>query len=139
MDMSFSSKIKAMKNLLEIFFSVYFMIVYVSMPALMRDPLTPPPPSSHLSPKHSYYVYCEGHIYPWITSNMRITNIHQGPISPTFYAQLFTHPDPKSAKNTVKLSSFFALLGSAHVKAVHKMLVKSTPERVCVSNIHQSK
>jgi len=36
------------------------------------------------------------------------------------------HPDPKSPKNTVKPSVFFALLGSAHVKAEHKMLVKST-------------
>jgi len=120
-------------------FSVYFMIVYVSMPALMRDPLTPPPPSSHLSPKHSYYVYCEGHIYPWITSNMRITNIHQGPISPTFYGKLFHADIPNSQKIQSSCQSFFALLRSAHIKSVHKMLVKLTPERVCVSNIHQSK
>ena len=35
--------------------------------------------------------------------------------------------DPKSAKKTVKLSSFIALLGSAGVKAARRMLVKSTP------------
>ncbi len=37
-------------------------------------------------------------------------------------------PDPKSIKNTVKPSVFFALLGSARIKATHKMLVKLTPE-----------
>jgi len=36
---------------------------------------------------------------------------------------------PKSTKNTVKPSVFFSLLGSARVKAVHKMLVKLTPDR----------
>jgi hypothetical protein len=36
-------------------------------------------------------------------------------------------PDLKSAKNAVKPSVFYALLRSAHVKAAHKMLVKSTP------------
>jgi len=35
--------------------------------------------------------------------------------------------DAKSAKNAVKLSVFFALLESAHVKAAHKMLMKLTP------------
>ncbi len=39
----------------------------------------------------------------------------------------FIRPNPKGAKNTDKPSVFFALLGSAHVKAVCKMLVKSTP------------
>jgi len=39
----------------------------------------------------------------------------------------FTCPDLNSTNNTVKQSVFFALLGSARVKAVHKMLVKSTP------------
>ena len=39
----------------------------------------------------------------------------------------FALVDPKSAKKTVKLSSFFALLGSAHVKAARRMLVKLTP------------
>ena len=32
--------------------------------------------------------------------------------------------DPKRAKKTVKLSSFFALLGSGSVKAAHRTLVK---------------
>jgi hypothetical protein len=39
----------------------------------------------------------------------------------------FTHADPKSAKNTVNPSAFFVLLGSELVKALHKMLVNSTP------------
>jgi len=34
--------------------------------------------------------------------------------------------DPKSVKKTDSLTVFFELLGSAHVKASHKMLVKST-------------
>ena len=43
----------------------------------------------------------------------------------------FTRADPKSTKKTVKLSSFFALLGSARVKAARKMLVKLTTPRRC--------
>jgi hypothetical protein len=39
----------------------------------------------------------------------------------------FTCADPKRAKNKVKTSAFIALLGSACVKTVPKMLVKSTP------------
>ena len=39
----------------------------------------------------------------------------------------FTLADPKSAKKTVKSSSCFTLLGSASVKAAHRMLVKLTP------------
>ena len=35
--------------------------------------------------------------------------------------------DPKSAKKTVKLSRFFALLGSASVKAARRTLVKLNP------------
>jgi len=38
----------------------------------------------------------------------------------------FTCADPKSAKKTVKLNSFIALLVSAHVKAACKTLVKLT-------------
>jgi len=38
----------------------------------------------------------------------------------------FLHTDPKSAKNTVKQSVFFALLGSPNAKAAHKMLMKLT-------------
>jgi len=40
----------------------------------------------------------------------------------------YTHADPKSAKKTVKLSVFFALLGSAGVKAACEMLMKLTPD-----------
>jgi len=36
----------------------------------------------------------------------------------------FMHADPKSAKNTVKLSVFLALSKSEHVKAARKMLMK---------------
>ena len=39
----------------------------------------------------------------------------------------FRCADPKSTKKTVKLSSFFALLGSAPAKAAHRMWVKLTP------------
>jgi len=39
----------------------------------------------------------------------------------------FTQADPKSAKNTVRLSVLFALLGSVPLKASHKMLMKLTP------------
>ena len=39
----------------------------------------------------------------------------------------FTCTDPKSAKKTVKSSSFFALSGSSIVKAALRMLVKLTP------------
>ncbi len=35
--------------------------------------------------------------------------------------------DPKSAKNIVKLSVFFAILGAVQVKAARKMLLKLTP------------
>jgi len=38
----------------------------------------------------------------------------------------FTLKDPKSAKKTDYLTVFFALLGSASVKASRKMLVKLT-------------
>jgi len=49
-------------------------------------------------------------------------------ILPTFYAQLSGAKIPKVAKDSVDLSVFFALLGSARIKAAHEMLVKSTPE-----------
>jgi len=51
-------------------------------------------------------------------SGVNFTNILQA---------AFTQADPKSAKNTVKPSVFFALLGFERVKAACKMLVKSTP------------
>ena len=38
----------------------------------------------------------------------------------------FMHADTKSAKKTVKLSSFFALLGSVSLKAARRTLVKLT-------------
>ena len=41
----------------------------------------------------------------------------------------FALVDPKSAKKTVKLSSFFALLGSTSVKAARRTLVKLNPGR----------
>ena len=41
----------------------------------------------------------------------------------------FRHADPKSAKKTVRLSSFFALLGSGRIKAARRTLVKLTPAR----------
>jgi hypothetical protein len=47
-----------------------------------------------------------------------------GSISPTFNMQ-FLHV--KQKKNTVKLSVFFALLGPLRLKALRKILVKSTP------------
>jgi hypothetical protein len=42
----------------------------------------------------------------------------------------FSFVDPESVKNTVQLSHqyLFTLLGSAHVKAVHRMLMKLSPE-----------
>ena len=46
-------------------------------------------------------------------------------ISPTFYEQLLRPQIPR-AQMTVKLSSFFALLGSSRVKAARWMLVKLT-------------
>jgi hypothetical protein len=38
----------------------------------------------------------------------------------------FTLQDPESAKKTVKLSVFFALLGSARAKATRRTLMKLT-------------
>jgi len=40
--------------------------------------------------------------------------------------EAFAHRDPKSEKRTDDLTVIFALLGSAHVKASLKLLVKST-------------
>jgi len=40
----------------------------------------------------------------------------------------FTHANPNSAKRYWQCDCVFALLGSAHVKALHRMLMKSTPE-----------
>jgi len=41
----------------------------------------------------------------------------------------FACADPKSAKKTYNLTVFFAILGSAHVKAACKMLMKLIPGR----------
>jgi hypothetical protein len=59
------------------------------------------------------------HIFEFETSEVNFTNILR---------EDFTRADPKSAKNTYKLSVFFALLGSACVKAALKMLVTLTPD-----------
>jgi len=39
------------------------------------------------------------------------------------------HADPENAKKIVKLLVFFALLGSAHVKAARRTLMKLTPRQ----------
>jgi len=54
-----------------------------------------------------------------IKSSINFTNI---------LLEAFTSTDPKRAKKTDGLTVFFALLGPAHVKAAHKILVKSTPD-----------
>jgi len=69
-----------------------------------------------------HLTFCTISLQSW--QNLR-DQFHQY-FSPGFYA----HRSPKSAKNTVKLSVFFALLGSLHVKALHKMLVKSTLDSI---------
>ncbi len=50
-----------------------------------------------------------------LTKGVNLTNILQA---------AFTRADPESAKNTVKLSVFFALLESASTNAARKMLMK---------------
>jgi len=60
-------------------------------------------------------------------------NVDLGSISPTLYEQLLDAQIPKGQKKTVKLSSFFALLGSAPIKAACRMLVKLTPNYLCIS------
>jgi len=49
---------------------------------------------------------------------------HQGSISPTFHEQLLLSNIPNAQKDTVKLSVFFALLGSARPKGMCKMMMK---------------
>jgi len=49
-------------------------------------------------------------------------------ISPKILQESFTCPVPKSAIKTDGFTVFFALLGSARVKAFRKMLVKSSPD-----------
>jgi len=43
----------------------------------------------------------------------------------------FAYKDPESAKNSVKLSVFFGLSGSARAKAVPRTLMKLTPFETC--------
>jgi len=45
-----------------------------------------------------------------------------------FYEQHLRSQIPKAQKDNDDLNYFFALLGSAHVKASSKMLVKLTPD-----------
>ena len=51
----------------------------------------------------------------------------------------FTLADPKSAKKSLKLSSFIALLGSVRVKAVRRTLVKLTPGDSSITEEYSSK
>ena len=51
----------------------------------------------------------------------------QGLISPTCLWVAFTHEDPRKRKKLLEMIVFFALLGSACVKAACKMMVKLTP------------
>ena len=51
----------------------------------------------------------------------------------------FTSADTKSAKMTVKSSSFFALSGSACVKAACRTLMKLTPDRALLLTLSPSK
>jgi len=44
--------------------------------------------------------------------------------------EAFRLEDPKSAKKTDNLTVFFALLGSASIKAASRTLMKLTPDRV---------
>ncbi len=53
-------------------------------------------------------------------------NKDKGSISPTFYSNILCMQIPKTQKKTDDLTVFFSLLGSALVKAMCKILVKST-------------
>jgi len=57
-----------------------------------------------------------------------VDNKLQGSISPTFNSKLLRAQILKAQKIHSSCQSFFALLGSVHVKALGKMLVKLTPE-----------
>jgi len=55
------------------------------------------------------------------------TSLRQGLYFINILLAAFTHADPESAKKkTVKLSAFFALLGSACAKAAHRTFMKLT-------------
>jgi len=49
-----------------------------------------------------------------------------GSISQKCYAQFLPDQMPKAQKKPEGLTVFFVLLGSAHIKAANKMLLKST-------------
>ena len=49
-------------------------------------------------------------------------------ISPTCLREAFVRTDPKNIKIKSSCHYLFVLLGSAHVKALHKMLMKLTPD-----------
>jgi len=69
-------------------------------------------------PKQCAYKKFVSKILMKLTTGLNFTNILQ---------VAFMSTDPKSTKNTVNLSVNFVLLGYACLKAVCKMLVKSTP------------
>ena len=56
-----------------------------------------------------------------------------GSILTSFCEQLLRAKIPRAQKKTVRLSSFFALLGSARVKADRRMLVKLNPENLVLA------
>jgi len=60
--------------------------------------------------------------YSWLNPRGNFNNILRA---------AFTCADPKSIRNTVKLSVFFALLGSACAKAASRMLMKLNPMCQC--------
>jgi len=46
--------------------------------------------------------------------------------------------DPKTTKKTDSLTVFLAFLGSAHVKAARRMLVKLTPGQILFSDLFEN-
>ena len=59
----------------------------------------------------------------------------EGPISSICLHAAFTPADPESAKSCLSWSVFFALLGSACVKAARKMFLKLTQVRLFLKSI----
>jgi len=55
----------------------------------------------------------------WMISGVNFIN--------AFTKSFYERANPKSAKKTVKLTVFFALLGLSHSKAAHRTLMKLTP------------
>ena len=58
----------------------------------------------------------------------KVNYLQQGSISSRFLRATFMHADPKRNKSFLTWLSFFALLGSAWVKAARKMLMKLTAD-----------